>query len=298
MLPTAASAKTPRVTVIIPTMASAARGESLKRAVESVRQSSRHPVHIIAVVNGDRASAEVCDWLKAQPDVQFEYVSTPSAPAAVLRGRQLVETEFFSALDDDDLYLPLSTDLKLERLLGDDQFDLVVGNYLLFERGTKFLCYDDLGGVTGDPLNCLMKFNWLSSGNALFRSKSVDLQFFENYHAFGEWTYIAFLLALKGKKVATLVEPVFVCNVETVGSLSKSEAYLLAYIPLFQRMLDLLPPRHIALQIEKKMSAAYHDAAELSLRKGHRRDAWRHHWQSLRRPYGMRYLPYTRHLFK
>lgn len=287
----------PLVSVIIPTMASAARAELLKRAVHSIRASSCQPIKIIAVVNGNRFDAAVCHWLKAQPDIRFEYVEKPSAPNAVLRGRELVETEFFSALDDDDEYLQGSTDQKLVLLQADAKADLVVGNYYQHRDGREFLSYDRLNAVPAEPLEMLMEFNWLHNGNALFRTASIDVRYFQDYHAFAEWTLVAFRLALDGKKVAVVDAPVFRCNEETPGSLSKSPAYFQAYLPLFKRMLGLAPPRHVVRMIHRKIGAAYHDASVDALHDGRRATAVLHHLRSLVCTDGLRYLSYTRHLF-
>jgi hypothetical protein len=52
----------------------------------------------------------------------------PSAPNAVKRGREFIKTPFFSTLDDDDEYLPGSTDLKLAVLKSNPKLDLIVTN--------------------------------------------------------------------------------------------------------------------------------------------------------------------------
>ena len=287
----------PQVSVIIPTMASSERGATLQRAVMSIRASSDKPICIIAVVNGKRFDARVCEWLKAQSDIQFEYVAEPSAPGAILRGRELVETEFFSTLDDDDEYLPGMTDQKLAMLQVNPHAALLVANVFHCLEGVDYLLFERLNDVTNNPFESLMQFNWLTSGNALYRASGVGSDLFTNYHAYAEWTFVAFRLALAGKKVAVLDRPAFRWN-GTAGSLSKSEAYFQSYIPLFRRMLALSPPQQIVRMIRRKMGAAYHDASEAALRDGHRRDAWRDHLQSLFMTGGLRYLSYTRHLFK
>ena len=288
----------PMVNVIIPTLASVERFHLLQRAVHSIRNSSHRPLQIIAVVNGSRFDTGVCDWLKAQPDIHFEYVEKPSSPNAILRGRELVATEFFSALDDDDEYLPGSTDLKLAKIQADPQLDLVVGNYYQKSDGGEVLRYSQLLNVPASPLEILMEFNWLSSGNALFRTSSVGQTYFHNYHAYAEWTFVAFRLALDGKKVAVVDAPVFRCHEGTPGSLSKSADYFQAYIPLFQRMLDLAPQHYVARLISRKLSAAHHDASVAALERKNRLQALKHHWLSLIHAGGLRYLGYTRHLIK
>ena len=95
----------PFVSTIIATMAAPERAELVRRAVLSVRRGSELPVTIIVVVNGKRSDPELVDWLRRQPDVKLEIVAQPSLPNALLRGRELVRTPFFSTLDDDDEYL-------------------------------------------------------------------------------------------------------------------------------------------------------------------------------------------------
>ena len=150
-----------KVTVIVPTMARPERRLQLQRAIYSIRASSAEPIWIIVVVNGTQFDVSVCAWLREQADVQLEMLSTPSAPGAVLRGRELVRTEFFSTLDDDDEYLPRSTDLKICALLNNKDADLLVANLYTHTEGVDELTYDRLLEVPANPLGCLMKFAWL-----------------------------------------------------------------------------------------------------------------------------------------
>ena len=285
------------VSVIIPTMASTERSVQLKRAIASIRQSSEHFVRIITVVNGARFDPAVCDWLKAQADVQFEYVQKPSSPEAICRGLELVRTQFFSTLDDDDEYLPGATDLKLAALQAAPQADLLVSNFYEHKNGVDALMYDRLLAVPCAPLACLMRFPWLSSINAMYRRDSIDLAFFKDHHPYAEWTWLAFKLAMASKTVAVLDRPT-ARYYDTPLSLSKSGAYFRAYVPLLEKMLKASPPAEIVPLIRKKMSAAYHDASVAALRDGYRAEAWRAHWCSLVLKGGFRYLRYTRHLFK
>jgi hypothetical protein len=286
------------VTVLIPTMASRERSDMLKRAVQSVRNSTTGHISIIVIVNGQRFDVDVCTWLKSQSDIQFEYVERPSAPYALLHGRTLVRTEFFSTLDDDDEYVAGATDLKLAAMNISPGIDLVVGNYLQSFHGRRELRYPDMSGIPDDPLMTFFSFNWLSSGNALFRGSSVGEEYFKDPNPFAEWTLLAFRLCLNKKNVAVVSEPVFICHGDTPDSLSKSDAYLNSYVPLFDRMLELAPPRNVARLIRAKRGAGYHDASVIALQHGQRKKAWLNHLRSLFEISGWRYLTYTRHLLK
>jgi glycosyltransferase involved in cell wall biosynthesis len=186
------------VTTIIPTMATRERAPALRRAVESIRRSSTEAVEIIVVVNGARSDAELCEWLRSQPDVHFEYVAQPSAPNAVLRGRELVRTPFFSTLDDDDEYLDGALDIRLAAIESAPDVDVVVTNGYLHCAGTDARYYDDLAQVPHDPLASLFASNWLHNCNTLFRSATIGREYFADFHPFVEWTWLAFRLAMAG----------------------------------------------------------------------------------------------------
>lgn len=284
-----------QVSVIVATMASPERAKLLQQAIATIRASSKSPIWIIVVVNGSRFDTTICDWLNKQPDVQFEYVAEPSYPGAVLRGRELVKTEFFSTLDDDDEYLPLGTDQRMMILQGDPRADLVVTNAFMCTTGADHLFFDQLVDVPADPMHCLMRFNWLTSGNALYRAATVDIDFFRNYHPYAEWTWLAYRLALAGKHVAIGIEPTCRHNA-SAESLSKTSAYSQSFFPLFQRMLDLSPPQKVANMIHRKISSGYHDASVSALLADQPGMALRYHWHSLIRSGGARYLSYTRHI--
>lgn len=267
----------------------------LKRAISSIRRSSVEPIRILVVVNGSRNDVDLCSWLKEQPDVVFEYQHTPSAPQAVYRGRELVETEFFSTLDDDDEYLDGATDQKLLFLRSNLAADLVVTNGYRLVGEVDKPHYSNLLRVARDPLGVLMQFNWLHSGNALYRTTSVELFHFSDSHPYAEWTWLAFKLAMASKKIGTLESMTFKCY-DTPLSLSKTAAYSSSYLALFERMLGMAPEVRIAKGIKKKISAYWHDASVNALDKGQWWQSLRCHLRGLFQVGGSRYLSYSRHL--
>jgi glycosyltransferase involved in cell wall biosynthesis len=284
-----------QVSVIIPTLAEQHRFEGLRRCIASIRDSSTSRCVIIAVVNGSRWSEEVVQWLSKQDDVRLIIEPTPSLPNAVRIGREAVETPFFSTLDDDDEYLPGSTDLKLSALKSHPEADLIVTNGLNNWNGRDERFYTHLSSVSADPLGTLFEANWLHNCNALYRSERIPSMYFRDAHPFAEWTWLAYRLALDGKRILTLDEPCFRYNC-TPGSLSQSQAYRAAYPPLFQRMLDCNPPARIRKLIQRRLSAALHDRSAACLASGNYHEALQAHVQSLILPGGLRYLSYTRRL--
>jgi hypothetical protein len=287
----------PLVSVIVPTMASLERADLLKRAIFSIRASSVHPIRIIVVVNGNRPDQGLCQWLKAQSDIEYVQTEIPSAPNAVLVGRRLVQSEYFSCLDDDDEYLGGATDKKVATLAANPNAGLLASNAYQCAAGIDTLLYEDLASVSLMPLEALMQFGWLTSGNMLYRSSCVSVSYFEDFHPYAEWTWLAFKLMIDKKAVIVLNEPTCRYNNSTV-SLSKTNAYYSSYLPLFKRMLECAPPRPIAQMIHRKMGAALHDASVMSLSSGQRFKAWKFHLKSLCMHEGFRYLSYTRHLLK
>lgn len=285
----------PPVSTIIPTMAARERATSLKCAIASIRNSSAVPIKIIVVVNGNRFDTELCSWLREQPDVLYDQIEEGSLPVALARGRELVETEYFSFLDDDDVYLPGATDKKLEILSKNVCTDLVVCNGFRSSTGNNVAFYPRMTDILDDPLAALFHQNWLASCNAVFRSISVPVSFFEHPHPYAEWTWLAFRLAMANKRLKVVDEPGFRVN-DTPGSLSKSDAYKKSYFSLYERMLYALPPTHIARMIRMRIGLAWHTNSSEALANGRLLDALASHVRSLLQPGGLRYLSYTRRL--
>jgi len=284
------------VSVIIATLAESKRADSLKRAIQSVRDSStQHLISIIVVVNGNRFDKDTCRWLEAQPDVVLAQIAHGSLPAALAYGRQLVTTEYFGFLDDDDEYLPDSIDTKLAALLSSPDSDLVISNGLRNCNGLRTRFHESIGDVATAPLRALFDGNWLASCGALYRSASMEPTFCEDLHPYAEWTWLAYRVALAGKIIATVDTPCFVIN-DTPGSLSKSAAFRAGYLALYRRMLDAAPPAQIVTTIKQKRGAAWHDASVDALGKRQLLEALKYHLYSLTCPDGKRYLAYTRRL--
>lgn len=194
----------PEVSVIIPTLADRGRASMLQRCITSIRNSSRSSIPIIVVANGMRSDEKVFNWLKMQPDVTLVVEPQPSAPNAVRRGREFVTTPFFSTLDDDDEYLPKSTDLKLAALKASPGADLIVTNGYRRINAIDEIVYQSLPAVPDAPLTALFSLNWLASCNALFRSDSIGIDLLSDFHPYVEWTWLAYKLSVQGKKVAII----------------------------------------------------------------------------------------------
>jgi glycosyltransferase involved in cell wall biosynthesis len=286
--------KPTKVTVIIPTMAAADRSHMLVRAIKSVRKSSSNPVKILTIVNGNRYDPCLLKWLHGQNDVHCHYQAKPSLPDAINAGRSLVTSEFFSTLDDDDEYLVGATDVKLIHMDESDAIDVVITNGFRMVSGVDTLCYQDLSKVKSNPLFELMDLPWLNSANALYRSSSISCRYFENYHPYAEWTWLAFCLSLDKKRIQSIDTPTFRIH-DTVGSLSKTVAYGAAYESLFERMLARNPSKSVEKAIHRKLGAIYHQFSDDSLKSRNYFQAVQWHLRSLAKPGGLQYWSYSRH---
>ena len=276
-------------------MAAAERVESLKRAIRSIRLSSASPVKIIVVVNGDRSDAELMTWLRSEPDIHVHIQLVPSLPMAIQTGRSLVTTRFFSTLDDDDEYLAGSLDARLSELKRTPSADVLITNGYRRTDGKDSMCYRTLKFVPDNPLVALMEIPWLNSANALYRSSTIDIEYFQSSHPYAEWTWLAFNLATRNKRIVAIEQPTFRIN-DTAGSLSKSQQYELAYENLFKRMLAVCPHASVAKLLHAKLGRHYHYCANKQLLEGDRLGAMVWHLRSLMKPGGTRYLSFTRHL--
>lgn len=276
-------------------MALAERSSALMRSIESVRRSSRCPIQTIVVVNGGRADPHLCQWVRAQPNVELKFSVLASLPKALLLGRELVSTPFFSTLDDDDELLEGAMDLRLAAMCSGSLADVIVTNSYTQINSVDTLTYENFAEVSEAPLRALFRIPWLHNGNALYRSSSVQSEYFRDFHPYCEWTWLAFKLALDGKRVVALDIPTFKYY-DTPGSISKSDEYKAAYADLFQRMLSLHPPADVVALIRKRIGAFHHDESVRALIQGNTRLAIRSHLRSLQMPDGHRYLSYTRRL--
>lgn len=284
------------ITTIIPTLCEATRQDSLLRAIDSIHSASLRPVRVLVVVNGQRFDRQLLDTLRRRGDIQVLQIPEASLTRAHLVGRRAVATEYFSFLDDDDEYTSCALDIRLDCLKRNRAADLVVTNGLECGGGSEQLLYSRLEKVQADPLRELFQQNWLHNCNHLFRSSSVTNEYFEDSHAYMEWTWLGFRLAMNGKLILAIDDVTFRYN-NTPGSLSKSSSFLLSRIALYRRMLSTNPDKRIARLIGERVSSGWHELSVLELEAGNRVQAFSAHFQSLTCHWsGLRFLAYTRHL--
>jgi glycosyltransferase involved in cell wall biosynthesis len=278
------------VSVIIPTTAEPRRRDSLRRAIDSARAQRHLATQLIVVVNGPRSDASLLTELETLP-LQVVRLREADLPSAIHKGRLAIGSDYFSFLDDDDVYLPDALASRLEALEA-ARADFAVSNGLDASGNTYI---SDIRAVQSDPLKALIKSNWLASCGGLYRSATISAEFFANLTKYLEWTTVAFRLMMAGKRVCFVDHPGFRIS-DTEGSASKQRSMesMLNAIAVFEDMFTRVPP-NIRSSLAGKGAAVYHSTSHYCLQSGDLGQAWRMHASSIRMG-GWRYLTYTRHL--
>jgi len=291
-----AGASQPTVSVIMPTLARAARGTLLRRALESVLAQAGVRAVPIVVLNGTERDPALAAELAARREVRLLDLAEADLPAALRAGRRAVDTAWFSELDDDDLLLPGALARRLACAASHPGCDAVVSNGLARDgRGDRPLLHD-VETIARDPLAALGERTWLSPGGALFRTEAVEPALFDGMPRFLEWTWLALRIAARRRPLAFLDEPTFVYHPGRPDSLWASDACTRELPAALDRLLGLELPGPLRRRLAERRAQALHAAAREALRRGALPAAWRCHVRSLRGPRGWRFLAFTARL--
>jgi glycosyltransferase involved in cell wall biosynthesis len=282
--------------VIIPTVCSNDRANLLLNAISSIKEACSASAKIIVAANGANVDTKLALELKNRADLNYVYFEEGSLPKTISLAVDLIDTEYFCFLDDDDEFLPNGLLCRMAILESNPEIDLVISNGYRCVSGIDSQCLQHLDTVSNDPLKALFDENWLPSCGALFRLSSVSGAYFKNYHAYAEWTWLAFKLALDKKYIYALNDLTFRIHGDTPGSLSKSFSFQKSYIELYRRMLAQKLPYKIRQIIKRRLSQSHHDISNKFLSDKKYMPALIHHLLSLRQPYGWRFFAYSRHI--
>jgi glycosyltransferase involved in cell wall biosynthesis len=284
----------PTTSVVIATTAVEARRAALRRSIASALAQEPRPA-VIVVVNGVRYDPAMYEELKAMQAITLVYSEVPSYPAAQRLGRSHVATPYFCFLDDDDELLAGSIAARLAYAQAHPDVAAVVA------RGYRYIDgVDKPDGATfpatdAELLVSLLRHNWLASPAALFASERVGCEFFDGETKYFEWTLLAFRLAAAGRRFGFVEDYGYRLH-ESPVSLSKEGGSTLAVPAILNALQRLSSSTVVRKEIARRLTHAHHDCSTFELRRGNRREAWRHHLASLKGPGGLRYLSYTRHL--
>ena len=284
-----------RVSVIIPTLGYAQRAVLTRRAVDSVLSQDRVRAVPIVVVNGAMADPELVRELRANGRVRVEHLAEADLPGALRRGRELVDTPFFTELDDDDLLLPCALAHRVEMLERAPESDAVITNGIVLRDGRSRIHNRDIAAIARDPWPAMLHRNWLLPGSWLCRNTTTSARLFEGMPKYLECTFLAMKL-LAGYRPMFSQRATVVWNVDSFHTTSDITQRVLGQADAVRQLLQLQLPPFARRAFELRVAAALHSSAQQLLDAGHVRDAWRWHLQSLVAPGGWRYATFTRHL--
>jgi len=287
------------VTVFIATTAERKREHSIQNAIKSVLTQA--DTKLVVIINGDRFDRSLKMKLESLTEIECHYLSLGNFPEALKYARSIVNTNYFSFLDDDDELTKNSIDSRLNTIKRSKYLDVVIGNgYRKNKNNVKKLVLDTqkIERFNQDPVFSLFqkRGNWLASCSGLYRTATIPQEYFDDYAKYAEWSYLAVKIACH-KKIALVEAPCFIIN-ETGESLSHSlEYYDAQYHYLFKLLAMGLPPQINTIIGAKKVDME-HQLSILYFEDGKRSKAWYYHYLSLSTFYGFkRYILSTRHFF-
>lgn len=280
--------------MIFPTLARRERAPSLRRALASVLDQEGVRAVPLVVINGADHDADLVRELRADHRLRVTSVEPRGIPEALHAGRHLVDTPWFSELDDDDVMLPGGLALRLAALEAGPELDAVVTNGYRRNAGRDTLHVSDPAAVRHDPLGALLTGNWLLPGSWLSRTGRVGPDVFRDMPHSLECTYLAVRFATG--RMAFLEQPTVVWHTDDPNSESKSRAFHLGEANALRRILELDLPPAFKKGVRRKITDACHAVAARELRDGDPEQAWRWHLRSLRGRGGWRFLLFSRHV--
>ncbi len=284
-----------KITVVIPTAVRPERRDALIRAIASASLDAASLHEIIVVANGPHAIGADVEFIRRLPFVRMVTIRTGHYPLARRIGYELVRSQYFCSLDDDDELLAGALDARLDYMCANPTVDVLVSNG--FDGQSSDGQIDDalLAHAARDPLGALLRGNWLANCGGTFRASTVSNDVFGPTFRHYEWTFTAIKLALQ-YRIGFVTERHFRYH-DSPGSLSKTAEYLLAESTVWERAEALTRRTADWHRVRRRLGAAYHSAADLLMASGELRAAWVAHLKSLGLPGGLRYATFTRHLF-
>lgn len=280
------------------TTCEANRKKVLLEAIDSVLAQAELRPEMLLVVNGSRFDAELLRLLSSNDRLQIVQVAEPNFPGAIREGVFRARAEFFSFLDDDDLFLPGAVASRVQPMIADSTIDFVATNgWLECAGGENTLAFPQADEIRSRPLASFLQANWLASCGGMFRAARCGVDFFprEARYCNQEWTLLAFDLLVSGRRPCFLDVPTFFKR-DTPESLYKTrkEEYCLAELEAAQHMFEAAPGSVKGLA-RRKLVDALHEVSDFYREQGRGASAWKYHLKTLSRG-GLRHLFYTRKL--
>lgn len=286
----------PEITFIIPTRFARERRESLKRAVQSVLDQQDVRARALVVLNGAPDDAGLAAELAGDDRVRLITTSEAGLPGALHEGLHHVETSYFGSLDDDDLLLPGALKLRYAALERHPDRIVAVTNGYRREADGDVLHVAKGTDIQTDPLRALFNRNWMLPGSWLCRTTPKIADLFTEMPRYLECTYLGIRFSVLG--MVWIDTPTVVYTTGTPFSASKSREYLDGQSEALRQISALDLPAFAKRELRRRIAAALHRSANVALRAGDVREAWRWHFATLREPAGWRYMPFIRRLIE
>ncbi|WP_070987419.1 glycosyltransferase [Halofilum ochraceum] len=279
------------VGVIVPTGAFAERAALIRRALASILSQEGVNAVPVVVVNGPNRCPELVRELGSDPRVRLIEIPQAGIPGALSAGRDAMQCEWFSSLDDDDLYLPDALATRVQALRARPECGAVVTNGYVRGHGVERLHVPDMQRVARDPLKALTEGNWLLPGSWMCRTESVGSGLFHRMPRMLECTYLALQLVLHCRP-CFLDRPTVVWNTDTPGSASKSRDYRIGHVEALEQLLQLPLPPDTRRWLMASRTSARHERADFHLREKALLQAWPWHIRTLTSRGGWRHAPF------
>ena len=284
--------------VIVRTLADAQRSTLLFRALDSIQNQHGVNTRPIVVVNGDRYDPTTLVELERRPGIVLHRLREASMAGARAEGRRLVTSDYFAYLDDDDVLIADSLLEPMKWLESHPDCDIVISNgYFVTESGalSEFIHIDDHIRI-GQPALSLLDDGWLAPGTSVFRTKTVPQNMLDSHVGQMEWTRLAFEICAVKKQLHFMNVPTALYY-DTPGSMSKNVAHQEAALDLMRSIRsDSRMSREVRAKADRKYHNILHILAAGFGAKGDIRRAWRYHFASMRPPYTLEYLLFSRKL--
>ena len=282
------------VDVVIRTTGQHDRLESLRRAIASVQNQHGLTARPIVVLTGH--SPRLVAEALSRPGIRLHQLREPTSPGrAACIGRNLVEADFYAFLDDDDELLPHALATRMAIMRSEPAIDLVVTSGYWVSGNERLIHVPDIARHQDDLIGGIVERCWLTSCGGLYRASSISRDYFDGLPDLCEWTWLAFMLAIEGRKIRIVDVPTYNAY-DTPRSQSKSGEFLDAVVNVLAAMRAHPLPHAMQERLERKYRAALHDAAEHARQAGQLGKAWRLHLESMKIPSTLRYAAYTRKL--
>lgn len=284
------------VDVIVRTLADHSRSKLLFRALDSIQDQKGVTARPIVVVNGQRFEDTTLEALKNRPGIVLHQEKQASMRVARASGRNLVTAAFFSYLDDDDELIAGSLAGPIAWLKNHPECDVLINNGYFVKAGGALSESTHLATHVGDPAMGLVKECWLSPGACLFRTASIPARMLDGEWSHLEWTHLAYELCAQRKRLH-FMDTATVRYYDTPRSMSKHVQHYEVALDLLRLVrCDIRLTPAVRRQVDRKYLRALHDLALADWKRGNYVRAWRRHLGSLRPPYTLKYLLFSRKL--